>query len=68
MVDKNEFTLGKLITVFGMMLFAVVGLSQALSTLPEVFKTKASFNLIAEIVERLPLIPHRYLTTILRSV
>jgi len=28
--------------VFGMMLFAVLGISQALSQLPEVFKTKAA--------------------------
>jgi ATP-binding cassette subfamily B (MDR/TAP) protein 1 len=56
-VDKHELTLGELITVFGMMLFAVVGLSMSLTVIPEVFKTKASFALIAEVVERLPDIP-----------
>lgn len=54
LVSRGDLKLGELITVFGMMLFAVVGLSMGLSMLPEVFKTKASFGLISEIVERVP--------------
>jgi len=77
-VDAGEITLGDVFTVFGMMLFAVLGISQALSQLPEVrmplcscympsldppsinsqvFKTKAAFAMIADIVERMPEIP-----------
>lgn len=58
-VEDGKITLGEVISVFGMMLFAVIGISQALNQLPEVFKTKASFAMIAEIVERTPEIPNR---------
>jgi ATP-binding cassette subfamily B (MDR/TAP) protein 1 len=58
-VEDGKITLGEVISVFGMMLFAVIGISQALNQLPEVFKTKASFAMIAEIVERTPEIPNK---------
>ncbi|KAL6071258.1 Multidrug resistance protein 1 [Balamuthia mandrillaris] len=58
LVEKDELTLGKLITIFGMMLFAVMGLSMALGILPDIFKTRASFALIQEIINTQPTIPY----------
>lgn len=38
-VEDGKITLGEVISVFGMMLFAVIGISQALNQLPEVHAT-----------------------------
>jgi hypothetical protein len=40
--QNNGFNIGDLITVFGMMLFACIGLSQALAILPEFAKVLSS--------------------------
>lgn len=64
LVEDHEITLGKVISIFGMMLFAVLGLSQALNVLPEVFKAKAAYTLISEIIDRAPDIPYDEGTTL----
>jgi len=58
LVSDDDLTLGELITIFGMMLFAVVGLSQSLSVLPEIFKCKAAFNLVKDVVDTIPTVPY----------
>eukprot|EP01095_Lingulamoeba_sp_RSL-Kostka_P012812 TRINITY_DN513_c0_g2_i3.p1 TRINITY_DN513_c0_g2~~TRINITY_DN513_c0_g2_i3.p1 ORF type:complete len:352 (-),score=137.13 TRINITY_DN513_c0_g2_i3:85-1140(-) len=53
---NSDFGFGDLVTVFGMMLFAVLGLSQGFAALPEILKGRASFKRIEEIIKRQPLI------------
>ena len=50
LVKRGDMNLGQIITVFGMMLFAVVGLGTAFSVLPEVFKSRAAWSLIADMI------------------
>jgi len=54
---NDDFNIGDLITVFGMMLFACVGLSQAVAILPEFSKASAAMEILRVIIEREPQIP-----------
>eukprot|EP01087_Luapelamoeba_hula_P025032 TRINITY_DN973_c0_g1_i4.p1 TRINITY_DN973_c0_g1~~TRINITY_DN973_c0_g1_i4.p1 ORF type:complete len:473 (-),score=106.53 TRINITY_DN973_c0_g1_i4:131-1549(-) len=58
LVSSDEITLGELITIFGMMLFAVLGLALSMSVLPELFKCQAAFGLIKEVIDTEPSVPY----------
>jgi len=54
LVGNGKLQIGELFTVFGMMLFAVIGISVGLSTLPQFAKAYTAYHRVLEIVNRQP--------------
>lgn len=57
LVGKEILVFGDLVTVFGMMLFACLGISVGLATLPEFAKGQAAYGRMKEVISREPAIP-----------
>jgi ATP-binding cassette subfamily B (MDR/TAP) protein 1 len=52
MISEGNFDIGGLVKVFGVMLFAVIGLAQLMQILPEFVKAQTSAILLLKIIER----------------